>query len=66
MPLLTLPLEPQGAVINVGFAVSAPRQGAMRKAGVTVPSAVLVRALIDTGASCTCVDPAVIKELSIN
>ena len=66
MSLLTLPLEPRGAIILVGFGVSGPRQDAMHKAGLTVPHVVMTRALVDTGASCTCVDHAVIKKLSLS
>ena len=66
MPILTLPLEPDGAIVTVGFAVSGPRQAAMRKAGVEIPSAAVVRAIIDTGASCTCVDLAVVKKLELS
>jgi predicted aspartyl protease len=66
MPLLTLPLEPQGAIVTVAFAVSGPRQAAMRKAGLAVPPPAVVRALIDTGASCTCVDPAVVGKLGLS
>jgi predicted aspartyl protease len=65
MPILTLPLEIGGAIIDVGFAVSGPRQEAMRKAGLKVPPPVLARALVDTGASCTCLDPAVIGKLGL-
>jgi predicted aspartyl protease len=65
MPILTLPLEPDGAVINIGFVVSGPRQDAMRKAGVPIPAPVVVRGLVDTGASGTCVDCTVIKKLQL-
>ena len=41
MPIPTLPLEIGGAIIDVGFAVSGPRQEAMRKAGLEVPPPVL-------------------------
>ena len=37
----------------------------MRNAGLDVPPPVLARALIDTGASCTCVDATVIKKLGL-
>jgi predicted aspartyl protease len=65
MPILTLPLESGGAIIDAVFAVSGPRQEAMKKAGLEIPSPVLVRALVDTGASCTCLDPQVVKKLGL-
>jgi hypothetical protein len=66
MSILTLPLlQPGGPVITVGFIVSAPRQGALKKAGVAIPSPVVVKCLVDTGASCTCVDRTVIQQLQI-
>lgn len=65
MPFLTLSLEPGGPIITVGFVVSAPRRAALQRAGQPIPSPVIVRGLIDTGASCTCVDPTVIKKLQL-
>jgi predicted aspartyl protease len=65
MSILTLPLEPSGAIITVGFLVSSPRQAALKKAGLPVPPPVVVKCLVDTGASGTCVDPMVIQQLQI-
>ena len=65
MPILTLPLEIGGAIIDVGFAVSGPRLNALKAANMPVPTPVIVRALVDTGASCTCLDPTVIAQLSL-
>jgi hypothetical protein len=65
MSILTLPLEPNGPIITVGFVVSAPREAALKKAGQQVPAPVIVRCLVDTGASGTCVDPTVIAKLQI-
>jgi len=45
--------------------VSGPRREALRQAGRPLPEPVVVSALIDTGASGTVVDPAVIKKLQI-
>jgi hypothetical protein len=39
---------------------------ALQDAGQSVPPPVPIRALIDTGASCTCVDAKVLKTLRIN
>ena len=48
MPILTLPIESGGAVISVGFLVSAPRQAALQQAGLEVPPPQVVRGLVDT------------------
>jgi hypothetical protein len=37
----------------------------LRKAGQPVPSAIKIRLLVDTGASCTCIDALVLKKLGI-
>ena len=37
----------------------------MSSQGLPIPSPVIVRGLIDTGASCTCIDPSVIQQLGI-
>ena len=67
MPSLKIAIDHQrGAIIMVGVGVSMPRALALKKAGAPIPQVVPVRALIDTGASCTCVDPSVIAKLGIN
>jgi predicted aspartyl protease len=66
MPSLTLRISPGGPLIDCFVSVSHPRQAALKKAGVATPPPVPVRALIDTGASCTCVDPRVIKLLNLS
>ena len=65
MPILTLPIESAGDILTVGFAVSEPRQAAMKKAGLPIPPLVFARGLVDTGASCTCVDPTVVQKLQL-
>jgi len=65
MSILTLPLQPDGAIITVGFLVSEPRQAALKKAGVAIPMPVIARCLVDTGASGTCVDATVIAKLGL-
>jgi hypothetical protein len=67
VPHLTIALDPTGGpVVPVGVAVSQARREALLAAGQDVPPAASVRALVDTGASCTCVDPAVLKALSLS
>ena len=65
MPILTLQFAAGGPVIDVRIGVSIPREQAMVKAGLPVPPLVAARALIDTGASCTCVDPSIITALQL-
>jgi hypothetical protein len=61
---LTLALDPSGGpVLPVGVAVSQARREALTTAGREVPPVASIRALVDTGASCTCVDPAVLEAL---
>jgi predicted aspartyl protease len=65
MPSITVPIGPDGPIVTVAVAVSHPRQEAMKKGGLPIPGAQFVRGLIDTGASITCIDHAVITKLGI-
>ncbi|MDA8079985.1 MAG: aspartyl protease family protein [Nitrospiraceae bacterium] len=66
MPHFTLQLTQQsGPILTVVFSVSAERHEALTKAGAVIPKPVPIRALLDTGASSTCVDPSVFKSLSL-
>lgn len=60
MPFVTLPLSAAGPMMDVLVAVSAPLHHALQKAGKPVPPPQQARALIDTGASCTCIDPSIL------
>lgn len=66
MPSVNLRITPQGPLIDVLIGVSVPRQEAMEKAGLPIPENVSCPLLIDTGASCTCIDKSVILALGIN
>ena len=48
------------------MAVSRVRAQVLTQAKQKVPVPVAVRALIDTGASCTCIDPGVFAKLSLS
>jgi hypothetical protein len=62
----TLSLDPVGgAVISAYVGVSEPRRLALAAEGQEVPREIPVRALIDTGASCTCVDPEPLRKLEL-
>lgn len=65
MPSITVSLSPKGAIVNVIIGASHPRLTAYKAAGQTPPATVTGQFLIDTGASCTCVDPALIKSLGL-
>ncbi|MEX1129230.1 MAG: aspartyl protease family protein [Vicinamibacterales bacterium] len=52
-------------MLNAAVGVSAARAKALTAEGQAVPALVNIRALIDTGASCTCVDPSVLVALGI-
>lgn len=65
MPHLALQIAAGGPLIDVLVGVSIPRQTALHAAGQSVPPPVQIRALIDTGASCTCIDPSVPQRLGL-
>ena len=65
MPHLTLQFGATGPLLDVLISVSAPRQAALKQAGQAVPSPQIARALIDTGASITAVDPAITTALNL-
>jgi hypothetical protein len=65
MPHLTLPFSAQGPLVDFYVAVSGPKEELLKRAGQPVPNPVLIRGLIDTGAACTCLDPAVIAQLAL-
>ena len=52
--------------MDVVASVSQPRSQAVIAAGQSVPSPLVIRALVDTGASCTCIDPNVLKSLGLS
>jgi hypothetical protein len=54
-----------GPIINAIVSVSGPRILALQKAGQPVPPSIPVRALIDTGASSTCIDSSLVGPLGI-
>jgi len=65
MPVLTLQITPVGPVVPLAVHVSQPRVIALKAANLPVPAPQIVRALIDTGASGTVIDSAVIRALGI-
>jgi hypothetical protein len=65
MAHFTLSIGPEGPMLNALVAVSAPRHAALTQAKQPVPPAVNIRALLDTGASGTCIDPSVMAQLGL-
>lgn len=55
-----------GPRLNALITVTNQRGQALKDAGLTVPSAVPVVAMVDTGASSTCVDPSVLNQLGLS
>jgi hypothetical protein len=66
VPHLTIALDPiAGPAVPLGVAISQARRDALTKAGREIPPVSSIRALVDTGASCTCIDPAVVAALEL-
>ena len=66
MAHFTLQIEDAGPLLNVQVGVSVPRNNALRRAGKPVPQPIAVKGLVDTGASCTSIDPSVVEELELS
>ena len=65
MPSLTGLIEPDGPVVRLWVNVSSPRAAAMKAANQPVPTSVLIREIIDTGASATVIDEDTILGLGL-
>jgi hypothetical protein len=65
MPSINVSIGAAGPLINLLIGISLPRSTAMKAAGLPVPTYVHGTFLIDTGASCTCVDPYLVAPLSL-
>jgi hypothetical protein len=66
VPYFTRQVAPNGSLLVIAYVgVSQARRNALVLAGQPVPNVVQVQALIDTGASCCCVDPSVLTKLSL-
>jgi hypothetical protein len=65
MPHFTLQVAPNGPLMDAFIGVSEAKKAALLKANQEVPKPRQIRALVDTGASCLCVDPSVLKELAL-
>lgn len=65
MPYFTLQVASGGPLVDAFIAVSAAKRAALNLASQAIPQHQVVRALVDTGASCTCVDPSVLTALNL-
>lgn len=65
MSYFTLQVTAAGPILSAYITVSEARAAALTEAGQPIPQPVLIRALVDTGASCTCVDPSVLATLNL-
>jgi hypothetical protein len=65
MPHLTALIDPRGVILQVVVAVTGARRAALTTAGLPVPTPELVTLLVDTGASMTNIDIAVIQKLGL-
>jgi hypothetical protein len=65
MPYFTLQLTAQGPMMLAYVGVSGARGAALASVGQAVPQPIQIRALVDTGASGTCVDPTVLQTLGL-
>ena len=65
MRKLTIPIGPQGAILQVEIGVSAPRRSAILRVGMTPPAAIQAAMLVDTGASHTFIGTTALESLSL-
>ena len=65
MPLLKLGIGHRGPVLDVTVAISRDAQEDRIARGLGFASPILISALVDTGASRTCVDSGVLKKLGL-
>jgi len=65
LPHFTLVVEPAGPVVNAMISVSEGRRTALAAAGRAIPAHRAIRALVDTGASHTSIEPDVLANLGL-
>jgi hypothetical protein len=65
MAHFTLSIGPAGPTLTAFVAVSQARSAALKAAGQQISAPVRMTALVDTGASCSCVDPAILAGLKL-
>jgi hypothetical protein len=65
MPTVPVQISPQGAFLNLLIGVSAPRAQSLQTTSQPIPQPQPARCLIDTGATCTVLDPRIIGPLGL-
>jgi hypothetical protein len=65
MPIVVEQLSADGPIIEIRVHISEPRHQALKRTGKPIPNPVLARGLIDTGATCSCVDSAILRQLQL-
>ena len=66
MAHFTLRIEDDGPLLNVQLSVSATHAAALTQAQKPIPETFPAKGLVDTGASCTSVDPGVVAALGLS
>lgn len=66
MPLLNEVITAEGPIINMVVATSEPRSRALRHAGLPIPEQLTIPAMLDTGASTTCISMVVVQALGLS
>ena len=65
MPVVTLPVAPDGPIVPIILHLSRPRVQLLKTAQHAVPPSMTGRGLIDTGASKTAIDSSVVQTLGL-
>ena len=65
MPCVAGAIDSPGAIFSVVVKVSGPRERELKSVGAAVPQPLILKGMIDTGASCSCVDPNSILALGL-
>jgi len=65
VPTLTLPIDPEGVLVDVEVAWSSVEVRVARQSGRPIPPSVRARALIDTGADASCLDSTIVQQLGL-
>jgi len=65
MPHFTLQISEQGATMSALIGVSEGRKNALTALDQPIPELVRGIALLDTGASATCIDPSILQKLRL-
>src|SRR4051794_6883756 len=66
MPLITLPITPEGPMVNVMIGWSHTKLIRYRRAHRPVADPIKVRALVDTGAEISCIDRSIAQQLDLD